>query len=219
MTILNNFKKLVYLCFGYPQYSYLSGTPSSSTDPNNYLTFEDATSFYVKRGSTSSSNNKVTIVSHIERIFAYSTAGSGTSLSNSMAPSNFEFITEDFNIVDNNYPANLTGGDPATDYADTVTMGSSFHNFKQVYNMTLNNTTAEATTIYGIQINALINSYYYTKSTQKWYTSDNSYAIPIWVVKFDQPKVLQSGESLTVSYSVDFNNLIDEVNDVTVVQQ
>ena len=219
MTILNNFKKLVFLCFGHPQYSHLSGSPSSSTDPNKYLTFEDATCFYVKSGSTSSSNNKVTIVSHIERIFAFSTAGNGTALSNSMAPAQFKFITEDFNIVDNNYPANLTGGDPATDYADTVTMGSSFHNFKQVYNMTLNNTTAEAMTLYGIVITATINSYHYIKSSQSWYNNDNNYAIPIWVVKFDQPKVLQSGESLTVSYSVDFNNLIDEVNDVTVVQQ
>lgn len=219
MTILNNFKKLVYLCFGCPQGSFLSNSPTSSTNPNDYMTFEDATTFFVKAGGTGTSSNRVTIASHISEIFVYNTAGNGTSTSNQMAPASFYFITEDFNIVDNKYPANLTGSKPANATADTVTMGSSFHNFKQTYNMTINNTTAEAITLYGIVINATINAYTYTKVTQKWSSNDNRYRFPIWVVKFDQSKVLQSGESLTVSYSIDFNNLIDEVNDVVVAQQ
>ena len=219
MTILNNFKKLVYLCFGYPQYSYLPGNPSSSTDPSYYLTFEDVKNFYVLGVSVGSGDNKVTGVAPINQAFVYSTAGNGSSISSSMAPARFEFITEDFNIVDNNYIANSAGGDPTIDIADTVTMGSNFHNFKQTYSMTLNNTTAEAMTIYGIVISAVMNMYYYAKSFQSWSTNDNRYSIPIWVVKFDQPKTLQPGESLTVSYSIDFNNLIDEVNDIAVTQQ
>ena len=220
MTILNNFKKLVYLCFGAPQYSYLASNPSSSTDPNDCLTFESASSLYVISKTAGTNSGKTYIGNFISSIFSYGTAGNGNVVgSTDMAPARFDFIKEDFDIVDNNYIANSTGGAPTTEFANTVTMGSSFHNFKQVYNMTLNNTTAEAITIYGIAISATINAYCCVKSSQSWYNNDGYYAIPIWVVKFDQPKVLQSGESLTVSYSVDFNNLIDEVNDVTVVQQ
>ena len=218
MTILNNFKKLVFLCFGAPQYSYLVYQPSSSTDPSNFLTFESATSLLVISATAGTTSGKVTIPNFISRIFSYNTAGNGQYF-DKMAPARFSFITEDFNIIDNNYPADSTGGATATNIADIVTMGSNFHNFKQVYNMTLNNTTTDAKTIYGIVIEAILDVYIYRKNVQTWLSNDSEQPFPIWVVKFDQPKVLQPGESLTVSYSIDFSNLIDEVNDVTVVQQ
>lgn len=220
MTILNNFKKLVYLYFGASQYSYLAGNPSSSTDPNKYLTFESATGLSVISTTPGAASGKVTIPNFITRIFSYNTAGNGYYLGGSeMAPARFSFITEDFNIIDNNYPADSTGGNPTTNIADIVTMGSNFHNLKQVYNITLNNVTTDAKTIYGIVIEAIMNVYFYQKNVQSWLSGDSDQPFPIWVVKFDQPKVLQPGESLTVSYSIDFSNLIDEVNDVTVVQQ
>ena len=220
MTILNNFKKLVYLYFGAPQYSYLASNPSSSTDPNDCLTFESASSLYVISTTAGTNSGKTYIGNFISSIFSYSTAGDGNVVgSTDMAPARFDFIKEDFDIVDNNYIANSTGGDPTIKFASNVTMGSNFHNLKQVYNMTINNTTAEAMTLYGIVIRANVEVYTYQKSTQTWLTGDSRELFPIWAVKFDQPKVLQPGESLTVSYSVDFSNLIDEVNDVTVVQQ
>lgn len=220
MTILNNFKKLVFLYFGAPQGSFIVNNPSSSTNPSDFLTFETANSLLVISATASAASGKATISNFITRIFSFNTAGNGNYMSSSeMAPARFSFITEDFNIVDNNYPADLAGESPTINDADIVTMGSNFHNFKQVYNMTLNNVTTDAKTIYGIQIQAMTNVWMYIKNEQTWLSGDSNQLFPIWVVKFDQPKVLQPGESLTVSYSIDFSNLIDEVNDVTVVQQ
>lgn len=225
MTVLNNFTRLLRGCLGMTSNTGTSSQPTidpTNSTYNSFL-FQDANAYYYPQGSNSKSTVSYTSFwrHSIDYVGPYTTTNLGTS--NGFLDS-VELITEDFSILNNEYPVNSEGSGPSSikstssssDISITISQPSGV--YKTTYTISYTNSGTGAVTIYGFQLDGNISAYRYSKSSSSWGSSAAAYAYPCFVVKLTEPKTLQSGDSLTLSYTIDLSNIVSESNNIVVTQ-
>lgn len=214
MTILNNMVRA---------YRYLLGTMSgisSNGRPSDSPTFND---FYSINGekirlvAQSSSNVAADGTSPIYTMFYPSNVtGTTPGTSGNLINAAIVAITEDFSIVDNEYLVNNESTYPSNVICSRGASCSTTE-LKTTFSITYTNDTESSVSVYGFLMRGRISGWAYIGS--KWQNSSSAYSCPMAVVKFDQPKVVEAGGVLQMSYTIDFSNLISEANEIVVTQQ
>lgn len=225
MTVLNNFTRLLRGCLGMTSnnntYSQPTIDPTNSTY-NSFL-FQDANAYYYPQGNNSSITQAYTSfwMYSIDYVGPYTTANLS---SNNGFLDSVELITEDFSILNNEYPVNSEGSSPSSIKSTSSSSGISITIsqpsgvYKTTYTISYTNSGTESVTIYGFQLDGNISAYRYSKSSSSWSGGASAYAYPCFVVKLTEPKTLQSGDSLTLSYTIDLSNIVSESNNIVVTQ-
>lgn len=224
MTILNNMGRYIRLMFGTSFNTSTRLAPGASSG----LRFND---FYAlaaghrTRPKTSLSSNITGVASDTDvSITPLAFPNNVSNLPNSTDATGFfrnaYIINENFSIVDNEYilgETSGTGQQPVKIWLSisaTMDVGS----LKTVYSLTYSNTGEENVNVYGFCFVGNIEGFIYTGSVWSGQAS-SSWEVPMAVVKFDQPKVVEAGGVLQMSYTIDFSNLISEANEIVVTQQ
>ena len=214
MTILNNMVRA---------YRYLLGTmpgisanrkPSGSPNFNDFYTIDAAR---LRLASQNSSSITTDGGSYMYAMFYPSNITDttpGTSSGN-FVNSAIVAITEDFSIVDNEYIVNNKSVNPISELCSRGASCSTTE-LKTTFSITYTNDTESSVSVYGFLMRGRISGWSYGTG---WASSSSSYSCPMAVVKFDQPKVVEPGGVLQMSYTIDFSNLISEANEIVVTQQ
>lgn len=214
MTILNNMVRA---------YRYLLGLTTENSTYNKPTDVPNFNDFYTITGlrlrpthSSLSTISKDTKAAIYTMYYPSNISGTNANYDTNIINYGILAILEDFSIVNNEYLVNNESTYPSS---DTCSRGASCSTteLKTTFSITYTNDTESSKSVYGFEMRGSIEGYSYTGST--WSNTSGSNLCPMAVVKFNQPKVVEPGGVLQMSYTIDFSNLISEANEIVVTQQ
>lgn len=214
MTILNNMVRAYRYLLGTMPGISASGRPSGSPNFNDFYTIDGARVRLASQGSSSIGLDGNSFI--YPMYYPLNMNGTNSPTAGNFINSDIVAIMEDFSIVDNEYIVNNESTLPSNNICSRGGSCSTTE-LKTTFSITYTNDTESSVSVYGFLMRGMINSWRYANSA--WGSPTQNYYCPMAVVKFDQPKVVEPGGVLQMSYTIDFSNLISEANEIVVTQQ